>query len=67
MHKQRYTTYLMINLPKRSKKSPESNKKADKLVTMYRNMNARNGEETLKEVIDNIELEAGVPVRAGGA
>jgi len=36
-------------------------------VTMYRNMNARNGEETLKEVIDNIELEAGVPVRAGGA
>jgi len=35
-------------------------------VTMYRNMNARNGEETLKEVIDNLELEAEVSVREGG-
>jgi len=41
--------------------------KADTLVTMYRNMDARNGEETLKQVIDNIELEAEVSVREGGA
>jgi len=41
--------------------------KADTLVTMYRNMNANNGEETLEEVIGNLELDADISVREGGA
>jgi flagellar motility protein MotE (MotC chaperone) len=40
---------------------------AKKLVKIYRNMNANNGEETLEEVIGNLELDADISVREGGA
>jgi len=43
-----------------------SHQEAKKLVSMYKNMNPDGGEETLKAVIDNLELDADISVKKGG-